>query len=150
VKFFTKSEKRILLFLAALLFIGLLVRQGRNYYGRPTAGEIVQRKAVLETFNESSRRYLATADSGAVSLWAVGLTSPINVNHASQEELQALPGIGPVLAKEIVDYRAKNGYFRTVQDIVKVKGIGPKLLLRWEGLIVALPDTIEKKGTPIE
>ncbi|MBA7711966.1 MAG: hypothetical protein GH143_00745 [Calditrichaeota bacterium] len=150
MKFFTKGEKRILLFLAALLFIGLLVRQVRNYYGRPTAGEIVQRKAVLEAFEESSRQYLATADSGAVELWAVGLTGPINVNHASQEELQALPGIGSVLAKKIVDYRHKNGYFRTVQDLVKVKGIGPKLLLRWEGLIVALPDTIEKKGTPIE
>lgn len=150
MKFFTKGEKRILLFLAALLFIGLLVRQVRNYYGRPTAEEIVQRKAVLEAFKESSRQYLATADSGAVELWAVGLTSPINVNHASQEELQVIPGIGPVLAKRIVDYRAKNGYFRTVQDLVKVKGIGPKLLLRWEGLIVALPDTIEKKGTSIE
>jgi len=150
VKFFTKGEKRILLFLAALLFIGLLVRQVRNYYGRPTAEEIVQRKAVLEAFKESSRQYLATADSGAVELWAVGLTSPINVNHASMEELQAIPGIGPVLAKRIVDYRAKNGYFRTVQDLIEVKGIGPKLLLRWEGLIVALPDTIEKKGTPIE
>ncbi|GAH89197.1 unnamed protein product, partial [marine sediment metagenome] len=65
-------------------------------------------RGLLEAFKEGSRQYLATADSGAVELWAVGLTGPINVNHASQEELQVIPGIGPVLAKKIVDYRAKN------------------------------------------
>jgi len=101
-------------------------------------------------FRQGSREYQATADSAAKPTLTADLERPIDVNHASQEELQVIPGIGPVLAKRIVDYRHKNGYFRTVQDLVKVKGIGPKLLLRWEGLIVALPDTIEKKGTPIE
>jgi len=150
VKFFTRDEKRILLYLSVLLFVGLLVRQGRNYFDRPTAGETVARKAALEAFKEGSRRYLAAADSGSMALWAAGLVNPVYVNQASEEELQALPGIGPVLAKKIVDYRDKNGYFRTVQDLVKVKGIGPKLLLRWEGLITALEDTIIMKGTSIE
>jgi len=101
-------------------------------------------------FRQGSREYQATADSAAKPTLTADLERPIDVNHASQEDLQVIPGIGPVLAKRIVDYRAKNGYFRTVQDLIEVKGIGPKLLLRWEGLIVALPDTIEKKGTPIE
>ena len=150
MKFFTRDEKRILLYLSALLFVGLLVRQGRNYFDRPTAGETAARKAALEAFKEGSRRYLAAADSGSMALWTAGLVNPVDVNQASEEELQALPGIGPVLAKKIVDYRDKNGYFRTVQDLVKVKGIGPKLLLRWEGLITALEDTIMTKGTSIE
>ncbi len=150
MKFFTRDEKRILLYLSVLLFVGLLVRQGRNYFDRPTAGETAERKAALEAFKKGSRRYLAAADSGSMALWTTGLVNPVDVNQTSEEELQALPGIGPVLAKKIVDYRDKNRYFRTVQDLVKVKGIGPKLLLRWEGLITALEDTIMTKGTSIE
>ncbi len=150
MKFFTRDEKRILLCLSVLLFLGLLVQQGRSYFGRPTAGETAARKAALEAFKEGSHRYQATTDSGSLALWTAGLINPVDVNRASQEELQVISGIGPVLAKRIVDYRAKNGYFRTVQDLMKVKGIGPKLLLRWEGLITALEDTIMMKGTSIE
>ena len=150
MKFFTRDEKRILLCLSVLLFLGLLVQQGRNYLGRPTAGETAARKAALEAFKEGSHRYQAATDSGSLALWTAGLINPVDVNHASEEELQMLPGIGPVLAKKIIDYRDKNTYFRTVQDLMKVKGIGPKLLLRWEGLITVLEDTIMMKGTSIE
>lgn len=150
MKFFTKGEKRVLLFLSALLCIGLLVQEGRRYVNRPTSGELAAREASLEAFREGSRRYLATADSAEGALWALGLDRPIDINRADPEELQMLPGIGPVLAKKIIDYRDKNGYFSTVQDLIKVKGIGPKLLTRWEGFLTALPDTILKKGTPIE
>ncbi|UCH61867.1 MAG: helix-hairpin-helix domain-containing protein [Fidelibacterota bacterium] len=150
MKLFTREEKRVLLYLSVLLFAGLLVRQGRNYFSRPTASEAVERRAALEAFNEDSRRYLAAADSESMELWAAGLVSPIDLNQASEEKLQALPGIGPVLAKKIVDYRDKNGYFRTVQDLVKIKGIGPKSLLRWEGLITVLEDTIRTKGKSVE
>ena len=55
----------------------------------------------------------------------------VDVNRASQEELTSLKGIGPVLAKNIVDYRQKNGPFRSVEDLLQVKGIGAKKL---EGL----------------
>jgi len=53
---------------------------------------------------------------------------PLNVNLASQEELEELPGIGPVKAKAIVEFREKNGPFRTVEDLVQVPGIGKKTL----------------------
>lgn len=150
MKFFTKRESRVLLFLCALVFLGLLVQRGRRYFDRPKPAEKAAREAALEAFREGSRRFLDTADSTAGLLWAVGLDRPVDINHADWEELQALPGIGPVLAKKIVDYRDKNGYFRTVQDLIEVKGIGPRLLLRWEGLLTALQDTIVKKGTLIE
>lgn len=52
----------------------------------------------------------------------------VNVNTASQAELEALNGIGPVKAKAILDYRQKNGPFKSVDDLKKVTGIGDKTL----------------------
>lgn len=55
-------------------------------------------------------------------------TGPINLNTATAAELEALPGIGPGLAARIVEDRTKNGRFRSVKDLDRVRGIGPKLL----------------------
>lgn len=48
----------------------------------------------------------------------------VNINSASVDQLQQLPGIGPAIAQSIVNYREKNGPFATVEDLKKVKGIG--------------------------
>ena len=53
---------------------------------------------------------------------------PVNINTASKRELEALPGIGEVLAQRIIDYRKANGNFSTVDELVKIKGIGEKTL----------------------
>lgn len=53
-------------------------------------------------------------------------TSKININKASIEELIQLKRIGPKYAKRIIEHREKNGPFKAPEDIVKVKGIGPK------------------------
>lgn len=52
----------------------------------------------------------------------------ININTASAEQLQTLPGIGPALAQKIVQYRQNNGPFSSVSQITMVKGIGLSLL----------------------
>ena len=52
----------------------------------------------------------------------------IDVNRASEMELTALRGIGPALARRIVEYREKNGPFRSVEELVQVRGIGPAKL----------------------
>lgn len=50
----------------------------------------------------------------------------VNVNTASAEDLEALPGIGPSKAAAIVEYRDKNGPFGSVEDLTQVSGIGAK------------------------
>ncbi len=68
----------------------------------------------------------AEADSGPVA---------VNLNRASLEELQSLPGIGPALAGRIVESRGKEGWFRTPEDLLRVRGIGPAILARVRGLV---------------
>src|SRR5436853_479575 len=68
----------------------------------------------------------------------------VNINTATKEELDALPGIGPVKAQAIIDYRAKNGRFNSPEDIMKVPGIK-------EGTFGPLKDKISVTGpsTPV-
>ena len=55
-------------------------------------------------------------------------TRLININMASATELEQLPGVGPATAKAIVAYREKYGAFNTLEDLLKVRGIGPAKL----------------------
>jgi competence protein ComEA len=59
----------------------------------------------------------------------------VNINTAGLEELDTLPGIGPITAQKIIDYRQENGPFAAIEDIVKVDGIGPATLEKLKELI---------------
>lgn len=66
------------------------------------------------------------------------LTVPIDVNHASADELQRLPGVGPKMAQRILDERAR-APFRSVEDLRRVSGIGPKTLERLRRYVTVGP-----------
>ncbi len=50
----------------------------------------------------------------------------VNINQASADQLTTLPGIGPAMAKRIIEHRTKNGPFKKTEDLMSVKGIGQK------------------------
>ena len=56
------------------------------------------------------------------------LPASININTASEKELQKLPRIGPAMAKRIVEYRNSHGKYKTIDELLNVKGIGKKTL----------------------
>lgn len=62
-------------------------------------------------------------------------TTPVNINTATQEQLESLPGLGAKVAQRIIEYRQKNGNFKKVEDLMNVKGIGEKSFLKLKPML---------------
>ena len=72
-----------------------------------------------------------TVSSGSTSATGSGAGStagPINLNTATLDQLETLPGIGPALGQRIIDHREQHGPFQSVEDLLDVSGIGDKRL----------------------
>ena len=63
-------------------------------------------------------------------------TAPLDLNTATLEQLEALPGIGPVTAQKILDYRQAHGAFHSVAELQGVPGIGPAHMAQLKGLVI--------------
>ncbi len=94
--------------------------------------EEFERKSALVRQKESEieARY-SPSESTLVATKSLNLDrqiEPVNINTASQEELESLPGIGKSYAQRIIEYRETIGEFTSVEELVNVKGIGEKTL----------------------
>lgn len=71
---------------------------------------------------------VVASSSGAHSGGGDTSSAIVNINEADQAALETLPGVGPATAKAILDYRTEHGRFRSVDDLLNVRGIGPSKL----------------------
>jgi competence protein ComEA len=100
----------------------------------------------------SSHKALALGLAAAIAVFSLASAyaqSPapkakVNINTASASELETLPRIGPKVAQRIVDFRAKNGNFKRIEEIMKVQGIGEKVFESIKDLITVGGESASK------
>lgn len=136
---FTPSQRKALIFFSCLLAV-LLVAAGSLRLikgGRLLHILFIQPTPMQPPSAEASQPQALPPANAILSLPPhtisparppARLRTPVNINAAPTNQLQAVPGIGPALASEIARYRAVHGPFQMAEDLLKVKGIGPKTL----------------------
>ena len=98
----TRREKRVIVFLIASLLLGLGIKSYKCFAYRPNI-EIVPEQRIDNEIKESRI---------------------ININTATENQLVRLRGVGPALAKAIIEYRTTHSFFNNKEELKNVKGIG--------------------------
>jgi competence protein ComEA len=120
--------------------VGSRVADVLDAAGGPTGDGDVHQLNLATKVDDGQRVYVprvgepppAASDSGGGAGEAAG---PLDLNTATQAQLEELPGVGPSTAKAILDYREKNGRFRAVEELLDVRGIGPAKFSEIEPLV---------------
>lgn len=138
---FNRNEQIILLLLCGVLLVGIVISyldskdpdRIPDFEVRKNAVKVPlpeEKAEVSQAASLTQRQRPGKAPSKKKEADVPRAGNTIDINRATTKELERLPGIGPQIAGRIVAYREKNGAFKRVDDIIKVKGIGPKTLER--------------------
>lgn len=136
---FTRQEQRAILLLLSAFGIGALVWLYRQ--SRPLPPVNPAELAAFEEYTRMLERDTSTVaalmetPSSKAEPAALALRQ-LDLNAAGETDLLRLPGIGPVMAKRIVEYRQANGPFQRLEELRKVKGIGAKTYAKLAPLLV--------------
>ena len=91
--------------------------------------------AALPAVAQQAKPAAAAKSSSRAAKATATASNPVNINSASQAQLQTLPGIGAKAAQRIIEFRQKNGGFKKPEDLMNVKGVGEKSFLKLKPLI---------------
>lgn len=132
----TPNERKGLLFLALVALSGTGVRVWRARLPPPTQTEAVALdRQIGQVDSARSARRTPRPRREKVAKAAVPDSQPVDLNSASAERIEALPGIGPTLAKRIVAHRDLVGSFAGMTEFCDVRGVGPALAERLRPLV---------------
>jgi competence protein ComEA len=84
---------------------------------------------------QQSKSTSAATPKPATAAKAAAPSAPINLNTATQAQLESLPGVGAKAAQRVLEYRKQNGSFKKVEDLMNVKGFGEKTFLKLKPML---------------
>jgi DNA uptake protein ComE-like DNA-binding protein len=127
----TKGERRALYFLAAVALLGAGTRAWRAKHTIVSNAGLEDQIQAVDSAGMAGRRVAGSPRPKPVKPPA---GQPVDLDVASPNEIEKLPGIGPALARRIVKDRDANGPFGCLAALDRVKGVGPSLLARVDSL----------------
>ena len=123
----TKKSNVVIIVLFSIIVIGILILLFNNLVQKPQSGRNLQKK--MNMIKEQGKDF-----------------KKVNINTAGLEKLVKLPGVGPVKAQAIIEYRDNIGKFESINEITNVKGIGEATLAKLLPYLEIIGDSAEQKS----
>ena len=145
-------EKKSIIIVSAIILAGFIIESIQpkivqtKLYDYSLQDSIFNARSKWNTDSLLDKQKIKTEKKKKAKKKDVLLPASININTADQKQLERLPRIGPATAKNIIDYREKNGPFTKKSELIKVKRIGPKTLaLISEYIFIENKDSLDLK-----
>ncbi|MBN2425639.1 MAG: helix-hairpin-helix domain-containing protein [Calditrichaceae bacterium] len=152
----TNSEKRALIIVISVIFLSILIQWILPHEVRSDLYDYTYQDSLFtaasrdtvqnKTYQEKSSEEKKQKDNKKAEIKKkTSALKPFNINTATYDQLIQLPGIGKVTANEILNYQKEFGPFRTLEELKKVKRIGPKTLEKIRPFIYLSNDSTKTK-----
>lgn len=148
-KYFTQKESVAIGFLA----IAFLVGEGVNFYREKAAKERLEKS--LPLLVSENRKFLETTsileaqfekENQGIEFNDNGSLKSLNINVVGLDALTLLPGVGKVIAGRMLDRRIRKGPFETAEELLAIKGIGPKKFKNIQPYLIINDSTMKYKN----